>query len=870
MDEQFLIDILKGRMRRHGETLDQAVASTFKGLQGLPPDQTPIQEAAETLEQEARKNKTLQQLPTVQRAEVEDEARIHNWYIGPVEGDIYWPRLKQRLESSGADFVSSLDVESTAVVSQLANPRIRGLKKKGLVLGYVQAGKTGNYTAVMAKAADAGYRLVIVLAGLHNNLRRQTQGRLEDDLCGQGWIKLTTRDEDFGRAEADLLGGTKKPMIAVVKKNPSRLSRLRDWLLDAPVDVRERNAVLIIDDEADQATPNGAKLQAERTAINRLVAEIWGAVKTGTYVGYTATPYANVFMDPADEADVYPSDFISEIPRSDNYFGAERLFGRQALDNADDPDDGLDMIRHVTEEEEESLRVSGLTAEERKLFDPELPASLEDAIRWFLLATAIRRLRGHQKHSSMLIHTTHYVDPHFLMRDRVQQFLDDVDLADGEFERLFHAEIDRAREVATERIPSWSEVAPMLPSVIDETLVVVDNGSSDLRLSYDSEEPLTVIAIGGATLSRGLTLEGLVVSYFIRSASTYDTLMQMGRWFGYRGGYEDLPRIWMPSDLENDFQFLALIEEEIRRDMRTMQELGLTPEQFGVRVRTHPGRLEITGKMGAAVPVRVSFSGQRKQTFILFEKNADKLAKNLQATRDFIARVGVTSFARDPEVNDRWVARGVSANEVARFIEQYEFHPDQPSLTSDLVAGWLKRVAPEIPWNVVILEPSQSHKGVAGSLDLGLPDLVTRTNRAPLKSSKAGVANIKALLSASDWTADIPRDKVNMALADGKSHEQIRRQSSEGRSGLLLVVPLNPASTPRQSAKLYGTRREMAAADEVIGLGLVFPLASEEADRFDAKYYSVHPEWSDAPDDLDLPVDTEKSSEIRAEDLEDD
>lgn len=873
MNPEIIRQTIIDRMRRRAETVDEAAREVVRGF-GIT-DTELVDAVVAGIRDEGRRNQLLKIPPGMHSKEYDDlgvEARINSWYTGPEDGDAYWPLVRARLEGGGADYVESVDLASTAVVAHLADPNYRNLKKKGLVVGYVQSGKTANYTAVIAKAADAGYRLFIVMSGLHNNLRKQTQTRLESDLLNADWVKLTTAERDFG----SVVGGSALvtahvPMIAVVKKNATRLRRLRDWLRDVDGGLRSRCPILILDDEADQATPNSAKLAAERTAINRLVGEIWAETATGSYVGYTATPFANVFMDPEDAEDLYPSNFILDLPRSESYFGAERIFGRQALDDADNPDDGLDMVREVPEPDAEALTPPG-SKEDRDLFDPSLPPSLEDAICWFLLATAVRRARGQSKHSSMLIHTTQYVAPHFAMRDRVRQYIGKLDPAAQRLRSLFEREIQRASEVATLPAPPWNEVLRFLPDVLAETQVVVDNGRSDDRLNYERRNeaghvvPVTVIAIGGATLSRGLTLEGLVVSYFVRSANTYDTLLQMGRWFGYRPGYEDLPRIWMPLDLASDFRFLALVEEEIRRDMRAMEKLGATPEEYGVRIRTHPGRLEITSKMGAAEPVRVSFSGQRRQTFILFESSAEILRTNLEVTRTLIASIGAGAFTPVEGKAARWIASGISSELIAQFVREYQFHKGQPSLSGDLVSGWITRSIPDIPWNVIVVGSSADPEGSGGYCQLGLNSRIPRVNRAPLKNPASGTANIKALLSDADWTADLPRDSVQERLGAGLGHEEARRSLTN--DGLLLIFPIDPKSRPMGAARKFASRRNMNAADDVIGLGIVFPRASVEKDTFDAVYYSVHPDWSiPSDDDLELPVDTEDSSEIRAEDL---
>lgn len=875
LNPDFIHQMLVDGMRVRGQNLDEAARAVVLGM-GLS-DRSEVDEVVEAIRKKGRDYQTLTNPSGMHSSEymadLRGEAGIHSWYTGPREGDRWWPQVSAVLSRAGDDVVQSVDKASSTVVAHLSPPNVRELKKKGLVVGYVQSGKTANYTAVMAKAADAGYRLFIVLSGLHNNLRKQTQARLEADLFDDDWVRLTSMSADFG----SVVGGSallnaNKPIVAVVKKNGTRLAKLRDWLRDVPREIRARCPVLILDDEADQATPNSESFAKARSAINRLLGEIWEEVPSGTYLGYTATPFANVFMDPDLEADFYPKNFIIDLPRADAYFGAERVFGRQAVDDADQPEDGLDMVRHVPMDDEAALTPTGTQAD-REAFDPELPRSLEEAIDWFLLATAIRRARGQLAHSSMLIHTTHYVAPHFAMRDRVRHHLKLADPADPRFEALFNAEAGRVAGERTSPMPSWAAVEAWLPGVIESTRVVADNGRSEERLDYDQTDaagqpiPLTVIAIGGATLSRGLTLEGLVVSFFTRSSNTYDTLLQMGRWFGYRVGYEDLPRIWMPEGLAQDFRFLALVEEEIRRDMRSMEKAGITPDEYGVRVRSHPGRLEITAKRGVSRPVRVSFAGQRRQTFILEEHDEATLRVNLEATRRLIRdRIGAARFRTGEVGKARWIAEDVSAAVVADFIREYSFHPSQPSLSSELVAGWILRSAPQIPWNVVIAGSSTAKLDDSRNLDLGLGAAIPPVNRAPLAQPSNGTANIKALLSARDWTADLAMEHVQPLLGEKPDYEAARWALTG--HGLLLVYPIDRGSVPMGAALKLHTRRDMQAPVDLIGLGLVFPRPDGEADAYEATYYSVHPDWSKpVEDDYDVPVDTEDSLDLRIGDL---
>jgi hypothetical protein len=883
--DEIIRQTLIGRMRHHGESIEQAAVSLAEGFKL---DMTQLNPIVESIRREGTRNRLLDSPPGVYRRLVADEAKVAGWYTGPEDMDDFWPQLRAKLElGSMRDAVDDINAASTKVVANLADPNIHNLKKRGLVVGYVQAGKTANYTAVVAKAADAGYQLFIVLSGLHNNLRRQTQVRLSNDLVDNDWTPLTTDTADFGQVTsgaAFLAKGVKT--IAVVKKNPARLRRLRDWLRDIPEQTRRRVPILILDDEADQATPNSAAAQDQLTKINELMRQIWAEVYTGTYVGYTATPFANIFMDPNDDDELYPADFIIDLPRPDSYFGAERVFGREPMDDADNPDSGLDMVREVPDADAESLKPpSGKAA--RATFDPELPESLISAVTWFIVATSIRRARRQRSaHSSMLIHTTHYVQPHFAMRDRINyllsQFRADWELGNlSRFLDSYDEEAKRADGVATEPLPGWGEVEQELGNVLQGVRVVVDNGSSEDRLDYGKKENgetvvETVIAVGGGTLSRGLTLEGLVVSYFTRTSNTYDTLLQMGRWFGFRPGYEDLPRIWLQQSLAEEFKFLALVEEEIRQDMRYMEKQKATPRELGVRVRAHPGRLAIVArnKMRHADIVKISYSGKRLQTFIFDETDSQIIAANKAAVIEFVAKCTAQTPPVQVGRKPRWSFSDMPAKDVEDFIKAYSFHPDQAGMRADHMTGWIEKAAPTNLWNVVVIGSDQVHKHRDGStvelgeVNLGLPERVRAVNRAPLKNPPKGTANIKALLSHSDWFADFEPERVKELGEAMKEPRQVRRKESKGR-GLVVIYPISKCSIPLGAARDADSRRNMEAADYLYGIGLIFPEVDRDGFADAGTYYSVHPDWevSVGEDEDEIPEDSEDSLAVDGEKL---
>ncbi|TCJ30426.1 Z1 domain-containing protein [Nocardioides jejuensis] len=855
------------RIVRHRESPEVAAAA----MRAIGASPSLVDEVLADIQADIAENDLLDSPTGVVDRELERAAKAGPWYTGPEDGDKHWPKLRARLMAGKmADVVPEIDRASSKVVAQLANPNIHGLSKKGLVLGYVQSGKTANFTAVMAKAADRGAGLFIVLSGIHNNLREQTQVRVAQDLSFKDgdWVSLTTADADFVNDERHS-GASQlrrdRPVVIVVKKNVSRLSNLRDWLADTPDEVLRRTPVLLLDDEADQATPNSATGRQERTAINALIREIWQKVPTGTYVGYTATPFANIFMNPSDDEDLYPSNFIIDLPRPANYFGSERLFGREALSEDEEADPGLAIIREISEDDAALLRPPS-AREDRVLWEASLPESLKRAVEWFIVATAVRKARGQSDHSSMLVHTTHYADPHFAVQHCLQTYVKEIadEWRAGKRTALrasYDAEIGMAAEEATRPTPDWPATEAEIGFVLRNLRVIVDNGSSADRLDYSRVDadgmPLQeiVIAVGGGTLSRGLTLEGLVVSYFTRTSSTYDTLLQMGRWFGYRPGYEDLPRLWIQPTLADEYRFLALVEAEMRQDIEDMEKQQITPSELGVRVRAHPGRLSIVArnKMGVADKVDVSFSEERVQT-ILFDRDAAVARRNIQAAQDFLARCRSLSAVDHEALPPRWRLRGIPAADVVTFLNAFSIHPDQAGMRADYMTGWIDNAVPDSLWNVTVIGSSRGES--LGSLDLGLGNPVPAINRAPLLGSPAGIANIKALLNHADWFADFEPDVLaSLSESDRRSPRAMRRLHAKGRGQILLyVVSKDSVPMGKGSTRVRG---EMKADEHFVGLGVIFPEARAASGK--GTYFAVKPDWQPEldPNDDEVPPDTE-------------
>lgn len=770
------------------------------------------------------------------------------WYAGPVGQDKFWPALRDHLVEHSAlpaAQIELLDEASTKIVAHTANPNVDRWDTRGLVVGFVQSGKTTNFTAVIAKAIDVGYNLIVVLSGIHNGLRRQTQERLKVQLCSQdprGFVELTTLDHDFKRPphtlESVLPGpGDRRAVLCVVKKNKAPLTKLRRWLDEARrTGGMPRVKALIIDDEADQAS-------VATTTINPLIRDILAILPKKTFIGYTATPFANVLIGTAVPDDLYPKDFILNLPEPDGYFGPQVVFGRDELPDrhGDTPVDGLDMVREVPPGD-----VAALRPPRSGPFSPDLPDSLVDATLWFWLATAAKRVRGLHGHSTMLLHTSMKTIVHDAFDDPLRDLTRDVlrqiekgassvawtrpdgSTAKRDLGEFWGAETSRlwddprsaeflAGRFGLAAVP-FDAVRQELPTVVDATTVVLEHSRSLERLSY-GEDPVTAIVVGGNTLSRGLTLEGLVVSYFIRTANAYDTLMQMGRWFGYRNGYEDLPRIYMTGELRKWFRHLAAVEEELRLEIATYDEQVMKPTDFGPRIRTHP-QLLVTQKLGAARQAYTSYGGRRLQVRYFKHHDKEWLHRNEVAASALVDAAQRTGEERPVAAGTRlW--SGVPVRAVRDFLNEYEVHEDSPDMNRDMLLAYIdKEVANGSleRWSVAVVG---SHENPPSQVTLGHLPFGTLV-RSRLRDDDRQRADIKTLMSKDHRVLDLDISPAEARRASEEKLMNLRQADPvQRRRGLLLLYPIDRTSSPADDE---GHAREpLDAVGDVVGLALVFP-----------------------------------------------
>ncbi|MFJ6945546.1 Z1 domain-containing protein [Streptomyces wuyuanensis] len=747
------------------------------------------------------------------------------WYAGPLEQDVYWPALLQQLNPNSAA-LKDLDDASTRIVSRLRHPKEPSFATRGLVVAYPQAGTITNIAAVIAKAADRGYRLFIVLTGPHNALRQQTQVRLTHQLIRPHparWMELTTSSQDFRPlpfSPERMLQATEGPALGVVKKNATVLRKLTDWLTAASSLLHDY-PTLIIDAEAD--LPSVAS-----TSLTPRISTLLSVLPRSAYLGYTRTPLANLLIEPAAD-DLFPHDFIATLPQPPaHYTGPEVLFGNaaQAPEETDRIDDGYDMIRSIPDEDVPQLRPASRAQVEG--FAPTLPDSLRRAVEYFFLVAAARKVRGGgSSHNTMLIHTsvnttvhTSFLVPLEALRAHIARQLSSPTFL-AYLRHLWHQETRHVAASDFDQQPVlFDELLPHLPTVVHGCRIITDNPSSSDQLDY-AADPLTALIVGGTTLARGLALDGLSVGYFVPAVSPYDTLQQMNRWFGFRAGYQDLPRIWMTEELATWWREVVAVESELRQQLQRADVEAISPRHLALRVRSHPKlRIIKAAKQGQSLPF-VSYGGQRVQTRY-FHTNAAWLRGNLAAASSLVTACSLhaSHIHGGPDLG-RYVFFNVPAQLAIDFLTRYRFHERSsdadPYLLVDYIQKRITRASSLTRWNVALLgKPSESPDDTLTLAEGITVGRIIRSRLATAAPEDSDTADIKTLMSRRDAAIDLPGDINHL------NETEIRhaRRTHMPDTGLLALYPIDKTSA---SPLARQTRSPLNAEEHVIGVGLVFP-----------------------------------------------
>lgn len=658
----------------------------------------------------------------------------------------YYDRYRKHLANRGfgSAVLGVLDKDTDKIVGLMQDPEKPGRwARRGLVVGHVQSGKTANYTGVICKAADYGYKFVVILTGIQEDLRVQTQERIEEGFTGRSSeaingrdsaigvglyglekqpICLTTRADDFRSTTRDLgvsLQSLSEPLVLVMKKNSRTLANLIDWL-----EIRNRQAgarissipMLLIDDEADNASVNVSKNDDSPSAINDRIRKLLDSFDRNVYLGYTATPFANIFIDPdskdaMEREDLFPRDFIISLDAPTNYVGASRIFP----DSGDLHDTLTTVDDHVD-----------LLPEKHKISHPltQIPESLKEAVRTFVLGRAIRVLRGQDKsHSSMLINASRFNEVQTKLTGLVSDLMSTIRSACTghaglpEKDALRDPELNRLHEVWRSQYEgrgpeAWRDVQAALVRAAGPIEVRKVNSKSPDKLDYRryKSEGLHVIAIGGFALSRGFTLEGLTVSYFLRNSMMYDTLLQMGRWFGYRDGYADVCRIFMTEEAIDWYAHISESIDELRDEFNRMERAGARPVDFGLKVRAHPESLIVTARnkmrSGQKVNHSVSLAGELIETTRL---RTDAIAANREVLSDLLT--SLTDLSKPDHAKEfGYLWKDIAVAPLVRnFVARFQNHDDVALLTqANPVNDYIKmRESDELArWDICLFSPS--------------------------------------------------------------------------------------------------------------------------------------------------------------------
>ena len=827
----------------------------------------------------------------------------------PICNGYYWTLMKrQLLEKFPAPVVESIDRQSSRVLKQiLFTPEETKFRKMGLVLGQVQSGKTANYSALIAKACDEGYKLIIVLSGIHNDLRQQTQERLDEEFLGYHEY-MKTEDEETGRLEQttrsipcgvgfdpeydaskapesatftddDFRGilktgaGKKPPVIFVIKKQTNVFQKIKRYFSDPSNAHRYKDwPLLVIDDEADQASVNTRKGDLV-TATNRHIRTLLQLFPRATFVGYTATPFANVLID-ADAnhkklgVDLFPKDFILSLPAPINYFGPRQFFG----DNQEDV--GLELFMPISERssdiltgnvrmgEDGQIRERGRGRRRKALDIDELPLECDDVLRQFILSSAIRLWRLKTSHPelwctdldetpkepilemSSLVHVSSYVrDQQVIARLFAKKFeemfrepllygnREDRELVLSGFESLFDNQKRVTARTAENRAkldahPDWrlpetlTELVPEIQTVVADMWLRVVNGDKAMTdlVSPDHEDLdrsycCPVIFIGGNKLSRGLTLPGLCVSLFLRSSTMYDTLLQMGRWFGYRDGYVDLCRICTTTHIIDRFRAISEACIDFEQQIDRMASINRNPKNYRLSMLSHTG-LQVTArnKMAHADEGRVNFNGDILECRDL-SITTDDLVHNWGVAKhlyDYIKEHAELAYASKgyPEHQEQQVAcfiegkhypsgrlwKNVPADRVLDFLESYRSNKDAGDVYRRGVTDYIKKVLNNdelTNWNVFIPGESDPENGSFKS------KFIKRTMQ--IGNVDPTSALLPTLKAGSHEFIGVPEEVINVAdksagTKRGDRFREVRRVAGElhPETGYLILYLMRP------------------------------------------------------------------------------
>lgn len=756
--------------------------------------------------------------------------------------DDYYFYLSSFKQWQNSIVYDSIDKTTDIILDHMGDPRQENdFIKKGLVIGEVQSGKTANYTGLINKSIDAGYKFIIILAGQQNDLRDQTQRRLDKEVLGfdtsnmragvnvtpVGVGKIPGHNMDVVSLTAagnegdfrfirltHILDKDSKPLIAVVKKNTTVLKNLASYIksnLKLAGTNKLQIPVLIIDDEVDQASVNTKKNpDDDPTRINGRIREIINLCAKVSYVGYTATPYANVLIRSNVENDtfgddLFPKDFIVVLPVPENYCGVDEFFGS-------DVDIDSDLVVEVTDTDELGTQSEDDEDEFKlKSYDEikQLSGSLKNAVDDFIVGSAVRRSRGEITHNGMMVHVAAFKKPanslKGLLNDYVIQLKQEIRFDhDRAMDRYYQVWEDRFEDVSLRRYHSdnWDKIEVQIPKVIELLKVKLLNGDSKDVIDYSTSNQSQIIAVGGNKLSRGITLEGLMTTYYLRDPRAYDTAMQMGRWFGYKESYIDLCRIYSQKELIANFVRILDASKALREDISAMNDKNLTPLQFGMKIRANPNLLPTArNKMYGSEKMHITFSQERQETIHLDLKEKDH---NKKAVDNFISGLDADSSVEYKEEKQP-VYRNVKVDQVLEFLNDFIDTNDIIASKTDKWVNYIEKMSKDgelINWTVTISNIQKGNEMRIGSHTI-------RKSRHKINGDY-----VRAISNPSDFKYLFTDNKRREKYKNGfkKGDPELKDDFTKDKA-LLAIYPFD----------IIDSKNGNILEDNVIGLAIWFP-----------------------------------------------
>lgn len=815
----------------------------------------------------------------------------------------FWNRYKKYLEEIkhwNPRVTTNLGKVSDEILDLCGDPSEDRFAIKGLVLGDVQSGKTANYTAICNKAADTGYRIIIILAGMQENLRKQTQERLDAECTGRkseyyldpkaeqgiknqpvgvgryGTNKKivaftsVTKDFDSGILRNNNLGieNVNCPVVLVVKKNKRILNNLIKWLSDnntkniaGQIDL----PLMLIDDEADNASVNTKDEDSKPAAINDCIRRLLNLFSKTTYLGITATPFANIFIDPEKDDDLFPADFIYALSAPTNYIGADRIFGENS--------DSDYMLQEINMEKLEEC----FPPKHKKDFIVEnLPEDLYEASYYFLLLNAIRDYRGDiTEHRSMMVHISLYTNVQNQIQEILNMWLYQVKSDVRNYAKLPLAQSEKIKNINALHIVwdkynlseivgiDWEDLLKnylhKAISPIEVRAVNMKTGAASLDYFNHKNDGLRVIAVGGNSMSRGLTLEGLGVTYFHRNTKMYDTLLQMGRWFGYRPNYGDIVKIWMTPEAIDWYGQITRATAELKEEVAKMRNANQTPRDFGLKVRQDPGALIVTArnKMRTATDLTcpVSVSGN------LLETPRLKASKNILSSNEKVFKNFVNSLndigkkSSDTErTKGHYYWNNVPSESVAQLLLDFETNPWHLSFNGRALAEFIESHQWNEGWDVVLIK-----KGTGipydGVLKCGAENLVIEgTERRQILADKKmiSVSGTKLRVGAGGCT------RIGLTQKEIKDAEKVYREKpgNENKKNVPDKAYLIPDRAPILMLHViqadYSKAENKDLPEFLFALGVGFPETSSSTETANYKVNLIElRNWVDVYDNYD-------------------